>query len=84
MSDLFWLTEAKIPYLSDSYDNALAETIYSLFNAEVIHRRGAMALSLAHDWIVSGCDRCALSKPEALSISITQSSDLSRPKKLWK
>ena len=28
------------PYVGDSYDNALAETINGLYKAEVIHRRG--------------------------------------------
>lgn len=32
--------EPSVGSLGDSYDNALAETINGLFNAEVIHRRG--------------------------------------------
>ena len=32
--------EASVGSVSDSYDNALAETINGLFKAEVIHRRG--------------------------------------------
>jgi putative transposase len=32
--------EPSVGSVGDSYDNALAETIYGLFKAEVIHRRG--------------------------------------------
>jgi putative transposase len=33
--------EPSVGSVADSYDNALAETINGLYNAEVIHRRGS-------------------------------------------
>ncbi len=36
--------EPSVGSVSDSYDNALAETINGLFKAEVIHRRGPMEI----------------------------------------
>jgi putative transposase len=32
--------EPSVGSVGDSYDNALAETIYGLYKAELIHRRG--------------------------------------------
>jgi transposase InsO family protein len=38
--------------VGDSYDNALAETINGLYKAEVIHRRGFEAVSIATlEWV---------------------------------
>ena len=55
--------EPSVGSVGDSYDNALAETINSLYKAEVIHRRGSWrtmeAVEFATSWLtgstIAGC-----------------------------